>query len=366
MPFTFKVTDKTANKLKYKQPFQFEKVTLPDDPNAVDPKNYKAMCNHKPKKCTGEILQSTPGLTNTFVMGNNSFVNALYKAYSSEHNLILRPEDVWLAIVTQFSFYVNANAEQLRSKFVDFEGKKELVVFGSGTIRSVDHGDFMKQFAGKIAENIKDPSIREWIVPSFTTTTDNDKIVASSLLMATMKKYFDFKCCLECGLCDVTLLGEVSDWISVRQRAERLLEFDNKAKLLKKWCDKLFPVLDQFVLSAKGQPNVDWWNRICTHIGGGSGPSYINGWLPVFCVFNDEGKWQVQDECCSWGQKYETDYFIMESDDIPSGYTHVPIKYDDNGTEYKTTLVVGHLSVSLVDQNTLQPNLSWFLMINEE
>jgi hypothetical protein len=365
MPHTFRVTEKTARTITCKKSFEFRNVELPENPDTINAKDFKALYNHKPKKCQGEILQSTPNLKDTVVLGGNSFVYALYRSYSSEHNLILRPEDVWLAIVTQFSFYVNANSEQLRSKFVDFDGKKELIVYGSGTIRTVDHGKFMKSFATQISENIKDPSIREWVVPSFTTTTDNDKIVASSLLMATMKKYFDFKCVLECGLCDVTLLGEVADWVSVRQRAQRLLEFDNKGRLINKWCTKLLPLLSEFVLAAQGKPNIDWWNRICTHIGGGSGPSYINGWLTVFCVFNEEGKWQVQDECRSHGRKYETDFFILESNDIPVGYTHVPIKYDDNGTPYKTTLVVGHLSAHVINSDTYQPALGWFLMIDE-
>ena len=40
--------------------------------------------------------------------------------------MILRPDDLWTALVTQFSFYVNANVEQLRDRFVDFQGKRKL------------------------------------------------------------------------------------------------------------------------------------------------------------------------------------------------------------------------------------------------
>jgi len=66
----------------------------------------------------------------------------LYSAYNSHHELILRPDDFWQAIVTQFSFYVNANAEALRDKIVDHEGKKELVVVVEGNFNTIDYAEF--------------------------------------------------------------------------------------------------------------------------------------------------------------------------------------------------------------------------------
>jgi hypothetical protein len=65
-----------------------------------------------------------------------------------------------------------------------------------------------------IEENIKDPSLREWILPSFTTTTKVDQTVAAILMMATLQKYFTFGCGTCCGLPSVTLLGQQSDWES--------------------------------------------------------------------------------------------------------------------------------------------------------
>jgi hypothetical protein len=41
---------------------------------------------------------------------------------------VLRPDDVWLAVTTQFSFYVGGHAEALRKQFVAHEGKVELVL----------------------------------------------------------------------------------------------------------------------------------------------------------------------------------------------------------------------------------------------
>ncbi len=52
----------------------------------------------------------------------NGFVQGAIKAYNQHHHFIIRPEDVWFAILTQFSCYVNAYSEELRDKFVAYEG----------------------------------------------------------------------------------------------------------------------------------------------------------------------------------------------------------------------------------------------------
>jgi hypothetical protein len=40
----------------------------------------------------------------------------------------------------------------------------------------------------QIAANLKDDSVRDWIMPSFTTTTINDRVVCSVVMMAAMQK----------------------------------------------------------------------------------------------------------------------------------------------------------------------------------
>ncbi|KAG2124897.1 hypothetical protein DEU56DRAFT_916837 [Suillus clintonianus] len=56
----------------------------------------------------------------------NGFVHTVLEAYNNHCGLILRPDDVWIVILTQFSFFVSANTEQLRSHFVAHEGQEEL------------------------------------------------------------------------------------------------------------------------------------------------------------------------------------------------------------------------------------------------
>jgi hypothetical protein len=48
-------------------------------------------------------------------------------AYALHGDLVVSPDDIWLAIAMSFGEYVNKNAEDLRKKFVDHEGKKEII-----------------------------------------------------------------------------------------------------------------------------------------------------------------------------------------------------------------------------------------------
>ena len=47
------------------------------------------------------------------------FISAATTAYGHHVNLVIRPDDIWITILSQFAFYVNARAEQLRDVFLD-------------------------------------------------------------------------------------------------------------------------------------------------------------------------------------------------------------------------------------------------------
>ena len=51
----------------------------------------------------------------------NGFIWSAYYAYSQHHHLTIRPEDIWFAILTQISFFVNTNANDLRSFLVNYD-----------------------------------------------------------------------------------------------------------------------------------------------------------------------------------------------------------------------------------------------------
>ena len=207
----------------------------------------------------------------------NGFVNAAIQAYNQHLHLSIRPEDVWISILAQFSHFVNANAEELRSKFVAHEGQKELVIVDVGTIHTYDFGIFATRMTAELEKNVLDQDLRRWIMPSFTTTTYTDQVVAAVVMMGTLQKYFTYGCCLLCGLPSVTLLGERSDWESILMRLEKLPSFGEEAR---QWYELLKPVITRFVKTfdePDTEETKDFWQRIVHRFGGGSGPRYYSG-----------------------------------------------------------------------------------------
>jgi hypothetical protein len=86
-----------------------------------------------------------------------------------------------------------AREQEMRSYFVAHEGKKELTVTMVGTRHSVDFGSFAQQMARLLDENIKDKSLKDWILPAFSTTEVTDTTVAAILMMCSLKNYFSYK-----------------------------------------------------------------------------------------------------------------------------------------------------------------------------
>jgi hypothetical protein len=296
---------------------------------------------------------------------DNGFVEACCQAYNKHHHLVLRPDDVWMAILVQFSAFMESAGEAVRSHFVDHQDQKELTVHADGTLHTADYSQLSLDMSREIQKHLKDASVVSLVIPEFTTTTVVDRVSASIALMASMKKYFGYKFCLCCGLPQVTLLGTVEDWKSVEDRTNRLLVPLGQPQL-HEWHQMLAPVLAKFTESFIS-PDLSWWNRICHYIGGGSGPTYLSGWITVFCVFNDEGKWIGNEKkVVTWGKVSKSQWPMIDTNDIPSGTCVVDVTVDDNGTKYKCELRAGHRFIEIMGDTSISPGVGWTLGIKKD
>lgn len=330
------------------------------------------LLNHKSKEkdTIGLILQTAIGAQTSlpdaalkdmsFRIEDHGLIHAAYYAYSRHHHFVLRPEDIWFAILTQFSFYVNAHSEELRSSFVSHKGKKALVVRDPA---QPDMGLMCRNMTKLIDQNITDPKLREWILPTFTTTTINDEVVASVIMMGTLQKYFEYvfdaTCC---GIPSITLLGEQSDWEDIQQRIEKLKEYGPQPS---RFCDLLRPILKNMVASFhSNEPDVvDFWSRMVDR-DCDSGKDDLTGWMTAFCFWDEEGnclaKWQegalTLDE---YPPKKPLDllgesYHKVNFDEIPAGYVTVPVTYiDPEGVVTPTKLQAGFVGFEEITQANL-------------
>ncbi|KAF4630646.1 hypothetical protein G7Y89_g7500 [Cudoniella acicularis] len=98
----------------------------------------------------------------------------------------------------------------------------------------------------KMQENIKEQGMRNWVLPNFTTTIINDRVVASVVFMGAMPKYFDYGGKTGCGLPSVTLLGTKQGYETI---LSKLSKIPNLGPELTQWATLLTAVLKGFILS---------------------------------------------------------------------------------------------------------------------
>ena len=330
----------------------------------------KGSCPAEHTRCKSIIQSSFPSFSTQPPIHSsaNGFVRAVIAAYCDHHHLTIRPEDIWFAILTQLSFFVNAHAEELRSFFVSHAGCKELMVIAGGSINTVNFGTMAERMTKLLAKNLHDPDLLAWIMPDFSTTKDTDKVVASILMMGAMQKYFSYTFMLLCGIPSVTLLGERADWEGILKRLEKLRSLGSEPE---QFCDLLKPVLTYF-LASFDSPNapfiIDFWQKVA-HKSGGSGPCYLSGWITAFCFWDEDGKSlyapqgtgpsgsvTAQGFRTSRNPAYSLDgtlYHRVDMRSIPSGFASVPVKVDDNGVEYDTIMVAGSVGIQVTSSGQI-------------
>lgn len=216
--------------------------------------------------------------------GSHSFISGMREAYWHHRPITLSPDMIWVLIAQGFSHHVNANAEALRDRMVDFEGKKELTcVCDVEFIEQIDWEKTVDSFSIKIAENTKG-DIAEIIKADFSTTTQVERIASEITLMSAVKDYFVFTAAMiGCGIPYVVLEGTPDDWQHVYDKAMQLRNYD-----LEWWIDELEPVLRQIVASSKGEIDKRFWRKMFrVHSKKVYGnPECLDGWMAKFFPYN--------------------------------------------------------------------------------
>ncbi|KAI1178419.1 hypothetical protein F4777DRAFT_594667 [Nemania sp. FL0916] len=275
---------------------------------------------------------------------NNGFVDGLVDAFDQNRPLVIRPEEVWRAILFQLSFFVNGNAERLRYTLVAHDGKPDLLLNSSGwSICEIHIGSAAQGFANFFHDRLRwmrpdfststtpyDDDVR-WTMPDFSTSnTLYDHDVMAYGMLALMQPYFNYVCkCRcdpslmetplqgtragsqmlarraskpysysserkgECGLPSVTLLGTRHDWEMLADRVNKLHVFGEECK---RWANLLQPIMG-YMLRTFDEPDSqevkDFWLCVAYEPGRddvGSGVQSLSGWITAFAYFQENGK----------------------------------------------------------------------------
>jgi hypothetical protein len=306
----------------------------------------------------------------------NGFVHACIEAYNEHHNLVLRPDDIWLAILTQLSSHINAHAATLRPRLVAHDGQKPLHLELELT-PTLDHGAVARSMTSLLASTLPDPSLRDWFLPTFTTTTPTDAAVAAVALLGTMQKFYTYSWGTRCGIPAVRLLGAERDWRDIAARcAARLGGGDFGPEPAAWYRDALRPVLAGLVESFRA-PGEDaarrfWAGVVDEEMPNGSGSPTYSGWITAFCYWDEKGVCLHRPRAGGAGGEGPVRLTMGE---MPMGFGKVPVTLWDNGVELPTEMVAGSVAMRARrweegqggegrgrdGLDTLQPELGWFM-----
>ena len=87
---------------------------------------------------------------------NVPILNGFYTAHTNHYPIRIKPDDIWLLIVQAFSNHVNANSEELRKLFVNFDGKQEIIINYNLSDISQVNKKVLEDFCEQINEKMKE------------------------------------------------------------------------------------------------------------------------------------------------------------------------------------------------------------------
>lgn len=329
----------------------------------------------------------------TVVAYGNGFVETVMRAWQQDLHLVLRPDDVWLAVLTQLGFFINGQgrAEALRHHFVAHEGQSRLVLEcpDHQTIQDIDMPSLAGQFAALVKDRLVDPGLTDWLLPTFTTTTPHDLSVAASVFLGTMRQYFNYDVIMGCGFPSVTLHGERSDWVVLATGVSRLADLatgvgDEDARSLQHWSRCLRMTVESMIYSFDRPDDDDvrdFWMRACHTDGeGGSGQTVIlSGWLTAFTWWRADGTrqkaytdddlremWHLNND---WNRLElgGVEFPVVNQGELPAGFTRTPIAFHHKSlgnSTINTELLAGSCGMKLIDEagSRVQPFSCWWLL----
>ncbi len=304
---------------------------------------------------------------------------AVHKAFSEHRPLQLTPDIIWITLAQGFAQHINNHAETLRSRFVRHQGKEKLIVEVLDTpIQSQQWAEKIEEWVLQIRDLVGADYYR-LLECNFSTTMPISRTVSHVVMMDAFGQYFDFVMLCICGIPEVTLLGTVEDWQSIRDLVKSMAQYD-----LEWWTARMLPICDEFIATASGKPSLDFW-RCIYKPAAVYGADLITGWLADLFPYLQDGRTHTptvrnpllaMDRCelPNTADRESQDLFFPKVDGIaprriPLGLSMVPIafKVANTGKEYPLDLVAGFIGVSQDAQHlTLQPELGWMLRLGED
>ena len=305
-----------------------------------------------------------------YINSNVPVLNGFYTAHTNHYPIRIKPDDIWLLIIQAFSNHVNANSEELRHYFVDFDGKKQLTV--EYDLYSIDQVNrkVLEDFSEQINEQMKKYLGKELVdilTPNFSTSTYDSKIVCKISIMGAFKKYFDYHMALcGCGIPYIILEGTAQDYREIISKAKNLSKYR-----FEWYINKIIPHIEKMAEAKEGKIDVNYFKNmvqkkeVIEEEYGPSGMSkyevkydFICGWFLNFFAYLNIKNYRGKIE------RFEGDSMkVKEFNKLANQMLVVPFTIEDrvHKKNYLMKYKVGFVGCDQNEKHEVTPVQGWFV-----
>lgn len=306
--------------------------------------------NRLKTKTTTPIIEASSSENQQYGYNTHGLLNAVYDAYNHHIPLELSYDDIKLMILQGFALHINENAEHFRKSLVNHEGKKKIEIRRDGFVKGGKNNNWNElfgQFAEKIKNDIKDPTLVDMIQRPSVTSSEIAVASFNIALMETVQKYYEYVMTTKCGIPSITIKGNNDDFVSLMELVNYIEKYE-----LKWWTDKLKPIITEFINVTNGNFNMEFWGDIFK-VKNQSGGPYYNGWIThlfPYLVSNNQNKKNSFTSCTF---------------QFTSGLSSVPVEWKYYDKSFKMNYVAGFFGY-IVDNGVIKPEISWVIHENDE
>lgn len=246
----------------------------------------------------------------------HQFITAAYEAYDKHLGFTLSPSQLYLLILQQISIHQYSLRKQEKQKshhseeeansedsdniqtyhIKDREYKSLQVEFNLPPEDDDFHQiiDFIREAMSESIEGYYDGA------SSFTTASEEELLATESCFYNQQEEFFQYEYApSRCGIPYFLLEGNLSDWISLRERSEQAIKDLTLPSFSERWLPIILPILDRLVrIKEKNSSDLSladiqlMKNFVKVGEVAGSGAyTYITGWINSFFPLTSHQKW---------------------------------------------------------------------------
>ena len=169
-------------------------------------------------------------------------VAVVHRAFIDHRPLCLSPDTIWLMIIQGVANHINANAEELRPRFVNDQGQVKSEVRRDDFVKGSPENpwsEVFNEFSAQIRDHVG--AKIDSFLPAFSTTGPVERAAAEVVLLDAMQSYFEYQAIPAVESQPSPWMGHTRTGKALSVRAQGFRDFG-----LGTWIDVLSPILDQF------------------------------------------------------------------------------------------------------------------------